>query len=218
MGAVNGFGVKQIKAEGVPLLVDDAAGFYLIGSATNVDDRNNIASFVHNNNGVMRSMNGATAVSLPYSFTVRPDKQNASKLAFDIALGPATVPLATVSMPLDGHRRLFNRYRYEGNTAVETYDKNPDRYTPPGRGQFNVKFAPGNPKWGEMIGPIYTVRITITKSSRPMSLAFVDAPSLSTGVRNVEFGFGRLAVGERASATGYIQVFKSAPSLSHKPN
>src|SRR4051794_40056900 len=64
IGVANGFGVKQIKADGIPLLVDDAAGFYLIGSGTGTDDRNNIASFVKNNNGVMRSMNGATAVSL----------------------------------------------------------------------------------------------------------------------------------------------------------
>jgi len=209
MGAVNGFGVKQIKAGKVPLLVDDAAGFYLIGSATGTDDRNNIASFVKNNNGVMRSMNGAAKVSLPYSFTVQADAKDKSKLTFNISLGPATIALATVSMPVDGHRKLFTSYRYDGGANVERYDQNPDHYTPPGRGQYNIRFAPGNPKWGEMIGPEYTVRVTITKSSRPMSLAFVDAPSLSTGVRNVEFGFGSLKVGERATASGYIQVFKS---------
>ncbi len=215
IGAASGFGVKQITAGGVPLLVDDAAGFYLIGSATGADDRNNIASFVKNNNGVMRSMNGATHASLPYSFTAEPDAHDSSKLLFKIALGPATVPLATVSMPVDGHRKLFDSYRYEGSEKKERYDENEDHYTPPGRGRYNIRFAPGNPKWGEMIGPDFTVRVVIATSSRPLTLAFVDAPSLSTGVRNVEFGFGRLAVGQRATASGYIQVFTGKHSKSH---
>jgi hypothetical protein len=209
IGVQSGFGVKQIKANGVPRLVDDAAGFYLIGSGTGTDDRNNVASFVKNNNGVMRSMNGATAVSLPYSFVAEPDAKDTSKLNFTIALGPATVPLATVSMPVDGRRKLFTTYRYEGGKKDERYDDNPDHYTPPGRGQYNIRFAPGNPKWGEMIGPDFTVRVTLTKSSRPMSLAFVDAPSLSTGVRNVEFGFGAMKVGEQATTNGYVQVYKT---------
>ena len=119
------------------------------------------------------------------------------------------MPLATVSMPVDGHRQLFTSYRYEGAKKIERYDQNPDHYTPPDRGQYNIRFAPGQPKWGEMIGPDFTVRVTLTSSSRPMSLAFVDAPSLSTGVRNVEFGFGALKLGDQATATGHIQITKS---------
>jgi hypothetical protein len=153
-------------------------------------------------------MNGDTKVSLPYSFTVEPDAKDQTKLAFKISLGPATMPIATVSMPVDGHRKLFTSYRYEGAKKIERIDQNPDHYTPPDRGQYNIRFAPGLPKWGEMIGPDFTVRVTLTASSRPMSLAFVDAPSLSTGVRNVEFGFGALKIGERASAAGHIQILK----------
>jgi hypothetical protein len=145
IGAANNFGVKQIKADGVPLLVDDAAGFYLIGSATGADDRNNIASFVKSTDGVMHSMNGATKVSLPYSFTVEPDVKDHSKLAFKISLGPAIMPIATVSLPVDGHRKLFTSYRYEGSQKIERYDQNPDHYTPPDRGQYNIRFAPARP-------------------------------------------------------------------------
>ena len=210
-GAKNNFGVKQIKADGRPLLVDDAAGFYLIGSATNVAARNNIASFVKNDDGLLHSMNGAKAVSLPYSFTLKADPEESNKLNFKIALGPATMPIATVSMPVDGHRKLFTAYRYEGSKQIERYDQHPDHYPPPDRGQYNIRFASGLPKWGEMIGPDFTVRVTLTENSRPMSIAFVDAPSLSTGVRNVEFGFGALKVGDRATVAGYIQVFKSDP-------
>ncbi len=208
IGVKNGFGIKQIKAGGVPLLVDDAAGFYLIGSATGTDDRNNIASFVKNTDGALHSMNGEKKVSLPYSFTLEPDAKDKSKIAFKISLGPATMPIATVSMPVEGHRQLFTSYRYEGGKQIERYDQNPDHYTPPDRGQYNIRFAPGLPKWGEMIGPDYTVRVTLTANSRPMSLAFVDAPSLSTGVRNVEFGFGAFKVGDKATAAGYIHAFK----------
>ncbi len=207
----DGFGVKQIKADGVPLLVDDAAGFYLIGSGSGVDDANNIASFVPENNGMLRSMNSAKQVSLPYSFKLQPDAKNRNKLNFEIALGPAPVKLATVSMPVDGRRQVFDRLRYDGERTVWQYADNPAGYTPPGRGQYNIRTAPGHPKWGEMIGPDYTVRVTITNSSRPLSLSFVDAPSLSTGVRNVEFGFGSFAIGDRATASGYLEVEKTDP-------
>jgi hypothetical protein len=213
VGAADNFGVKQIRANGTPLLVDDAAGFYLIGSGSGVDDRNNIASFVSDNKGVMRSMNGEPKVSLPYTFVVRTDSKVPNKLSFQVTLGPATLPLATVSMPIDGRRYLFTRYRYEGAATAGEYEQNSDHYAPPGREPYNLKFAPGNPKWGEMIGPEYTVRVTIAGSSRPLSLAFVDAPSLSTGVRNVEFGFGGLAVGERASASGFVEVVKTDPQF-----
>lgn len=219
IGATNGFGIKQIKADGAPLLVDDAAGFYLIGSATNIDDRNNIASFVKNTGGFLRLMNGAAKVSLPYSLTFEPNAKDPSKISFNIKLGPSTMPIATVSMPVEGRRKLFSLYRYEGGTAIGRYDQNPDHYTPPGQRQYGMKFAPGTPKWGEMIGPDYTVRVTLKSSSRPMSLAFVDAPTLSTGIRNVEFGFGSLAVGDKASATGFIQVFKTKPgAFDSRPN
>jgi hypothetical protein len=216
LGVKNGFGVKQIKAGGIPLLVDDAAGFYLIGSATGTDDRNNFASFVKSADGALHSMNGEQKVSLLYSFALEPDAKDITKIAFKISLGPATIPIATVSMPVEGHRQLFTSYRYEGGKQIERYDENPDHYTPPDRGQYNIRFARGLPKWGEMIGRDYTVRVTLTASSRPMSLAFVDAPSLSTGVRNVEFGFGGFKVGEKATAAGCIQVLQTASTQSKR--
>src|SRR6201999_4184840 len=109
---------------------------------------------------------------------------------------------------------LFSSYRYEGSKKLDRYDENPDHYTPPERGQYNIRFATGSPRRGEMIGPAFTVRVTLTDSSRPMSLAFVDAPSLSTGVRNVEFGFGDLTIGDQATATGHIQITKTRPEKS----
>lgn len=115
VGVKDGFGVKQIKADGVPLLVDDAAGFYLIGSGSGVDDTNNIASFVASNNEMLRSMNGEKHVSLPYSFRLQPDAKEHHRIKFEINLGPAPVKLATVSMPVDGRRQVFDRLRYDGD-------------------------------------------------------------------------------------------------------
>ena len=64
--------LSRSKPTGVPLLVDDAAGFYLIGSATDIDDRNNIASFVKTTDGASPLHERRHQVSLPYSFTVEP--------------------------------------------------------------------------------------------------------------------------------------------------
>jgi hypothetical protein len=80
-------------------------------------------------------------------------------------------------------------------------------------GHTYIEFTPGTPQWGEMIGPDYTVRVTITSRSRPMGLAFVWAPSLSTGVTNVEFGFGAVRKGQSASASGYVEVYRTDPNL-----
>jgi hypothetical protein len=210
---IKNVGVK-IWADNKRLLVDDAgAGFYIIGSNDDTDDGNNVASFVRNNNGSLRPMNGATTPHIPYSFTFRRDPQNTNRLFFDASVGPSPFEFTTISFPLDGRRERFTHWRYAGASSMQRYDKNTYRYTPPGGGPIYIEFAPGTPAWGEMIGPDYTVRITVTSRSRPMSLAFVEAPSLSTGVRNVEFGLGRIRKGQSASVSGYIQVFKTDPAL-----
>jgi hypothetical protein len=213
-----GVGVK-IWADGNRLLVDDAgAGFYLIGSNDDTDDENNIASFVRNNNGVMRPMNGAPTPYLPYSFTFQRDPNNSNKLYFNISIGPSEFDFTTISFPLDGRQQLFTHWRHSGSSSLGRYDQNPYTYTPPGGGPIYIKFVPGNITWGEMIGPDYTVRITLTSSSRPnRGVAFVNAPSLSTGVRNVEFGFGPVGKGQRATASGFIQVFRTDPALLAQP-
>jgi len=207
-------GVK-IWADGNRLLVDDAGvGFYLIGSNDDTDDLNNIASFVKNNNGLMRTMNGAPTPYIPYSFTFQPDPQNRNKLFFKASVGPSPFAFTTISMPLDGRLERFTYYRYAGSSSLGRYDANPYAYTPPGAGPIYVKGVHGNIAWAEMIGPDYTVRITLTSTSRPnRGVAFVNAPSLSTGIRNVEFGFGAVRVGESATASGFIEVSRTDPAL-----
>jgi hypothetical protein len=47
-----------------------------------------------------------------------------------------------------------------------------------------------------------------------MSLAFVEAPGLGDiGVRDVEYGFGPVLKEKSASASGYIEVFRTDPAL-----
>lgn len=210
--AIDGVGAR-IFADNNRLLVDDGtAGFNLIGSDTNKDDPNNISSIVRNNNGVMRTMNGSPTPYLPYSFTFQRDAQNSNRLFFSTSLGPSAFNLKTVSMPLGGRLERFTHWRYAGATSLQRYDQNPPTYKS-SDGQIYIAFAPGSPAWGEAIGPDYTLRVTITKTSWPLSLAFVNAPFLSTGVRDVEFGFGPIGVGQRASASGFIDVYRTDPAL-----
>ena len=42
-----------------------------------------------------------------------------------------------------------------------------------------------------------------------MSLGFVNAPSLGSGIRDAEFGCGAVKAGQSASASGVIQVFRT---------
>jgi hypothetical protein len=210
----DGRGAK-IFADNRRLLVDDAGvGFYIIGSDDYTDDENNIASFSrHTRNGILRTMNGDPTPYIPYQFTLRLDPHNPRRLHFNISVGPAPFQFTTISFPLDGRLELFHFWRCEGS-GLGRYDQNPYAYTPPNGGPIYVQHVRGNRRWAEMIGPNYTVRITLEYTSKPnLGVAFVNAPFLSTGVRNVEFGFGRLEIGEVATARGYIDVYRTDPSL-----
>ena len=88
-----------------------------------------------------------------------------------------------------------------------------DRNYVGGEGEYSIALAPGKPKWGEIIGPDYTIRVTINDSSRPMDLFFVNAPGLATGVRDVEFSFGTVDPGTILTVSGSIQVSRTDPSL-----
>ena len=210
----SGWGIKQITAEGRNLLV--GAGFGFIGSRPGVgDNENNISSASrHTSNGVMRPFNNNTQVGgyLPYSLNFSRDANDRSKVQFNGSVGgPNGSPFdfATLSMPMDSVRG-FTYFRWSGASGVLRYDQNPFSYNS-STGPIHIKFAPGSPVWGEIIGVDYTIRVTMN-SSRPLSLAFVEAPGL--GVRNVEFGFiGGLPRGQKATVSGTIQTFRTDRAL-----
>ena len=165
----------------------------------------------YNKPGIMTAMNGDKTPTLPYSMTMAVDANNPHRLNFNLAFGKNPQPLTVLDWPVDGLLKHFVYFRWEGAPALRRYDQITGGYTPPGQaGPNGVLIAPGSPRWGEMIGPEVTVRVTMTSASRPISLGFVNAPLLGRGVRNVEFGcVGGFKKGESATFSGYIQVTRT---------
>ncbi len=207
--AVADYGVKQIKVNGQNLLV--GAGFGFIGSQSGADNTGNITTARPNNGGIMRPFNGDSSPYLPFDLTFRVDPNNSSKLYFEGRIGPSEFDFATVSMPMDSSRQ-FTHWRHSGSSEVRRYDQNPFAYQHE-HGPVKIAQAPGNPSWGEIIKSDYTIRVTLTNSSRNMGLFFVNHPD----TRNVEFSFGRVRRGEGASVSGSIQVSRTDPSIFNQP-
>lgn len=210
----------NIFADGNNLLENGAgAGFYVIGSDDDSDDGDNISSHSKSSkNGVMFPLNPIYKEPYcPYNFILAKDSNNPRRLNFSVSVAPAKFNFTTISVPLDGRKQRFTHWRYEGSGIPKRYDSNPPNYTPPGLPQTNIAKATGQPKWGEMIGPDYTVRYTVTSRSRNLGLFFVNSPGLGGGVNNVEFSFGGVSKGQTASMSGYIEVFLSDPALFFQP-
>lgn len=204
--AVDNFGVRQIKVDGTSLLV--GGGFGGIGSQSGVDNGKNVATFVKNNGGQMRQLDGGKDVTMPFGLKFTKGK-DASLLNFDYKIGPSDkFSFATMSLPMDSVRS-FTWWRSSASSTLGRYDQNPFAYGT-GDGPISIAKAPAGAVWGEIVGVDYTIRVTLTKSSRPMNLFFVEAPGI--GVRNVEFSFGAVKKGETASASGTIQVFRTDAS------
>lgn len=211
-----------IFADGNRLLVDDLrrCGFYVIGSNDQTDDANNIASHSpYSREGVMRPFNNDLSPFIPYSFRLERDAKISTRLNFQLTIGPSAFDFTTISLPLDGRREHFTHYRHAGApTVLNRYDRLPYAYTPPGGHPTYLTIVPGKIPWAEMIGPEYTIRVTYTRHSRPSpGMAFVRAPNLSTGVHNVECGFGPVKRGEKLEAAGYIDVSRTPASLFAMP-
>ena len=65
-----------------------------------------------------------------------------------------------------------------------------------------------------MIGPNYTLRLTITGFNAFTGLSFVNAPSLGGGIRDIEFGFlGGLPAQQVRTISGDIKVFKTNTTI-----
>lgn len=205
--AVDNVGVRQITVNGQRLLT--GCGFGLIGSETGADDTGNITSCRSGNDGVMRPFSGASTPYLNHSLAFRRDPADPSKIFFEARVGPSQFNFATVSLPMDCVRD-FTYLNYAGLSALGRYDQAPYAYTPRDGGPISIRWATGTPAWGEIVGVDYSIRVVITQRSRPLPLAFVEAPHL--GVRNVEFSFGAVRVGQSVSVAGYIQVFRTDAS------
>lgn len=201
------YGVSQIYADGVALLT--GCGFGFIGSATLSDTPANITTCNHNNGGIMFPFTQAQTPNLPFRLQFAQDGLDPTKLNFGGEFGPSAYNFATLSMPMDANKNVFQYFRFAGSPLYK-YSDNPFAYTIPATGQPVYIFnAGGNQTWGEIISPDYTIRVTLTGTTRPMNLYFVNHPD----TRNVEFSWGAVNQGDRANVTGYIQVSKTDPSL-----
>lgn len=211
---MNNFGVTQILVDGQNPLLDN--GFHIIGGkeanndtqATQINSEN-----PRNSNGKMLVDGDPSKGSIPFSLTFSPVPNDPSKLNFSLSVGPSTTSFASISIPLEGKMQYFSHWR-SSIDPLSRYDQNPVvRDYRGGVGNYYYPTPKIGATWGEMIGPKYTVRVTINSSSRPMFLTFVNAPSLSTGDRDVEFSFGAVKAGATASASGTIQVFRTDETL-----
>ena len=209
--AVNNYGLTGIMVDGQNLALGN--GFHIIGSVTGQDNNDNINSENPGNApGVMTSPQG----NMPYSLQFSRDPRDASKISFAITVGPSQKLFKELNIPLECPMQLFGYYRSSNSPTVRRYDQLPFAY-PSANGNYYAGHIFGA-QWGEIIGPKYTMRVTITsavKNNAPnnMELQVVNAPGLSTGDRDLEFKFGQLPAGQRASVTGTIQVFRSDVSL-----
>lgn len=214
----NGAKGMSLFADGNPLTeAGGGAGHYLIGSTDLTDDGNNVSSLT-GSGGLMRPLDSRfTTPTVPYTLTFTKDPQNPRRYTFSIVIGPTKDHFTSMSFPLDGLKTRFQSWRYEGSTNLRRYDSNPLTYTTTD-GPVHIVSASGNPKWGEMVGPDYTVRYTVTSSSKPMTLFFVYHPSLGKGVTNLEFSFGEVKKGQSVSMTGAVEVSRTpVPTTPQAP-
>ena len=208
--AVNNVGVLQATVGGTPVLT--GCGFGFIGSVTGADNMNNITTCLANNGGVMRSFNGTTGPTIGHSLTFQ--SLGGGVIAFTGSVGPGQYEIATISMPFDGRKDRFTHYRHSGQAQPKRYADIPGTYTSvdiPNQ-PIGVQGTLGQHDWGEMIGPDYTARVTITKTSQLLRLFFVNHPHTN----NVEFSFGNFPIGKSVQVSGFISVSKTDPAVLTK--
>lgn len=213
--------MNQIKVDGTNLL--QGSGFHMIGSLGTADDNNNVASESSQNytnaNGVhiMRPYAGSTGGSVPYSFLFDKNTGDASKIKFSVSVGKSANSFQVMNIPLEANLKHFTYFRYSGSSGYHRFDQignGTPSYTKPTTGNFYIQTV-GAQAWGELVGPKYTIRITVTPGpNSPVSLGFVNAPGLGGGIRDVEFGFhGGLPAQQQRTLSGVIQVFRTDQAL-----
>jgi hypothetical protein len=195
-------GITQIRAEGKNLLT--GCGFGFIGSQSGADDTRNITTCKAKGQDQMRPFDQKTPIYLHHKLTFRLDDVDPDVIHFTGEIGPSRFDFATVSMPMDANREVFTHFRHSKSTHVEAYANNPRGVRDP-NGPGTIIPAGSGVSWGEIISPQFTLRLTVTQSSRPMALFFVDHPD----TRNVEFSFGSVRTDDKATVSGNIRVSKT---------
>jgi hypothetical protein len=183
-------GIQELWYDGVNLF-SGVGGYYIIGSCTGADDANNVTS---------GGSDGRT-LRAPGSCPGAPFRMEISgtdPIRVSIEIGPLPVAYRTLSVPLDPVKTYFTEFSFDGASyevgcgvsysrrsgSGGRYDTIPTPCTIPGVGGVGVARVSPAPGWGEITGPVATIRRTFL-SGDAGELAFINHP----GSNNIEPGF-----------------------------
>jgi hypothetical protein len=172
-------------------LFEGVGGYYIIGSCTGADDNNNVTS--QGSDGHTLRAPGSCP-GAPFSLTIT----GTNPYHVKIQIGPLPVAYRTLSVPLDPNKDYFDRFQFAGTSyqvgcgtsfttrsgSGATFDSIPRPCTIPNVGSVGVARVVPLPAWGEISGPLGTIRRTIT-AGNAQELAFINHP----GTNNIEIGF-----------------------------
>ncbi|MDP3273923.1 MAG: DUF4214 domain-containing protein [Deltaproteobacteria bacterium] len=186
-------GMPSIIAGGVNLLGGTGA-YYIIGSCTGADDPGQNVISTGATGGVLRAPGRCPGA--PYRLTTTLTSPRSVHVSLQI--GPLPVDYRTLSVPLDAKKAFFETLRTSASQhevgcglswspvagAESRFDAIPTPCVIPGFGSVGAaRFVP-QPSWGEISGPLATIRRTFA-SGDGRELTFYNHP----GTNNIELSF-----------------------------
>lgn len=184
-------GIQHLRVDGVDVLAG-VGGYYIIGSCTGADDANNNVTSQGSDGTTLRAPGSCPGA--PFSLTV----SGANPFHVSISIGPLPVAYRSLSVPLDPVKVFFEEFAFDGDAyqvgcgtsysprsgSRARFDTIPLPCTIPGVGGVGVARVRPTPAWGEITGPVATVRRTLLGGSGE-ELVFINHP----GTNNIELGF-----------------------------
>lgn len=216
--------ISDISVNGQSILGSNVGtgGVYLIGSSSGADIPETNYSSVGSAGGIMT--NGGPPFRLTFW------QKGPSTLGFRVEVGPVNRSISTLSLPFDFGKQSVNKFAFNGNSyRWECTGRDGARS---GSGDFFssipqgcvIKNAAGQVlgkvgvasqyppiTWGEVSGPLATIRVNVLNSRHVQKMWFAN----HFGTNNMEFHFGSMRQGETAFAEGEIAV--SISNSAHTP-
>ncbi len=186
-------GIPSVVIGGVNLL-GGTGGYYIIGSCSGADDPGQNVISTGATGGVLRAPGACPGA--PYRITTRLTSPRSVHVS--IQIGPLPVDYRTLSVPLDARKVYIETLRTSASTyevgcglswtpqggSELRFDAIPRPCEIPGAGFVGAaRFVP-LPSWGEIAGPLGTIRRTFTAGDG-RELIFFNHP----GTNNMEVSF-----------------------------
>jgi hypothetical protein len=195
--AADSTGIQHIYRNGADLF-EGVGGYYIIGSCTGADNSDNVTS--QGSDGHTLLAPGACP-GAPFQMTI---SAAGTTIHVSIEIGPLPADYATLSVPFDPVLEYFDTFEFDGSSyevgcansfsprsgSGGTFDSIPTPCQIPGVGGVGVARVAPAPAWGEISGPLGTVRRTL-QSGDVEQLVFVRHP----GTHNIEPGFNPVHFG-----------------------